>query len=186
MDMESAKTKPELPRDKWLRNGYRILADKGPDGLTIDLLCQGTGLTKGSFYHHFGDRESYIEALLAQWEEKSTLEIIERAEEETGPREKLRMLTRLSFSDLDVVIERRIRAWSLLDERVHQFQERVDQRRQEYMTELWNEILGDEERARSSARLMFAIFIGGQTILPAATEKEYKKWYAQLEQLWIG
>ena len=50
--------------DVWVREGLTVLAEMGPDGLTIDELCRRLNLTKGSFYHHYANRSMYIKALL--------------------------------------------------------------------------------------------------------------------------
>lgn len=181
MEMKTANPPKESAKSKWFRAGNHILATRGPDALTIELLCQHTGLTKGSFYHHFSDRDAYIDALLSAWEEKSTLQIIAWVNESAEPQQKLRMLTRLSLTEVDVALERRIRAWAQLDERVYAYQQRVDGRRQEYLVDIWTEVLGNAARARESARLVYAIFTGGQTMLPAATPEEYLRWFTQLE-----
>ncbi|MEV0081899.1 TetR/AcrR family transcriptional regulator [Saccharopolyspora sp. NPDC050642] len=41
-------------KQDWLDAGLEILADQGVPALTIDRLATKLGLTKGSFYHHFG------------------------------------------------------------------------------------------------------------------------------------
>ena len=53
----------------WLVEGFTILKDTGAAGLTIKNLTTRLNKSKGSFYHHFKNRDDYSEKLLAYWEE---------------------------------------------------------------------------------------------------------------------
>jgi AcrR family transcriptional regulator len=46
---------------------YELLAERGPTGLTVAALCERTHLTNGSFYHHFGSMNGFVEAFAANW-----------------------------------------------------------------------------------------------------------------------
>lgn len=54
-------------RDDWLTLGLDLLSAEGPDALRIDKVCAEAGLTKGSFYHHFADQATFLEALVDHW-----------------------------------------------------------------------------------------------------------------------
>ena len=49
----------QLKREDWLERGLNLLAEEGSEALTIDSLCQRFGVTKGSFYHHFGSKDAF-------------------------------------------------------------------------------------------------------------------------------
>lgn len=63
-----------------LAEGLDILAVHGPNGLTIDALCTRLACTKGSFYHHFRNREQFVRDLLEYWIEEHTLRVIEKTD----------------------------------------------------------------------------------------------------------
>jgi AcrR family transcriptional regulator len=50
-------------REKWIREGYSLLAKEGPAGIQVERLARIIGVNKSGFYHHFGDRDCYLEEL---------------------------------------------------------------------------------------------------------------------------
>jgi AcrR family transcriptional regulator len=50
-------------RGKWLKEGYSLLAKEGPAGIQVERLARIIGVNKSGFYHHFGDRDGYLEEL---------------------------------------------------------------------------------------------------------------------------
>jgi AcrR family transcriptional regulator len=50
-------------REKWVKEGYSLFAKEGTAGLQVERLARIIGVNKSGFYHHFGDREGYLEEL---------------------------------------------------------------------------------------------------------------------------
>jgi AcrR family transcriptional regulator len=50
-------------REKWIQEGYSLLAKEGPSGIQVERLARIIGVNKSGFYHHFGDRDCYLEEL---------------------------------------------------------------------------------------------------------------------------
>ena len=48
----------------WIQEGYFVFGRKGPNGINIELLAKKLKKSKSSFYHYFGDLETFQEALL--------------------------------------------------------------------------------------------------------------------------
>ncbi len=65
----------------------------------MERLATELGATKGSFYWHFKNRSTLVDAALQEWERRDTDQLIERASELDDPRERLRWLFRVVFSD---------------------------------------------------------------------------------------
>ena len=122
------------PQD-WCAAGLALLRDEGIDAVTVDRLCSTLQKTKGSFYHHFRDRDAYLAALLARWEEDLTEAPIRAAGREPDP---LRQSARLDsvVRGLDHELDRAVRAWALRDPPARAAMRRVDQRRIDYIAEL--------------------------------------------------
>jgi AcrR family transcriptional regulator len=59
-------------RRKWLEAGYRVFAEKGPDHISVNSLSHEVGVSRTSFYHHFGSVDEFIECLLEYHVEKGT------------------------------------------------------------------------------------------------------------------
>jgi AcrR family transcriptional regulator len=67
--MEEPRLKPE----DWLRAARLALRRGGPDAVRVERLARDLGVTKGSFYWHFKDRDELLEALLQEWEDETSL-----------------------------------------------------------------------------------------------------------------
>ena len=167
----------------WFEAGLRILEESGPAALTIDELTRRLGLTKGSYYHHFKSREGYVDALLQFWEEEMTLKIIREAEAASG-REKARRLTSLTLPLQESALELHIRAWSLADVRVREYVKRVDKVRCDYVAKVAATKARDTAQARRMARLVYAVFVGAQQMLPPLRGRELVSIYSDLEKLY--
>jgi TetR/AcrR family transcriptional repressor of nem operon len=57
-------TQATTHREALLREGVNQFLDHGYHGTTVDGLLGATGVPKGSFYHHFGSKESFAAAVL--------------------------------------------------------------------------------------------------------------------------
>ena len=67
-----AKPEPnrqQLDRAAWTRAALDILAEKGLDGIRVEVLAKRLKVTKGSFYWHFKDRRDLLDAVLETWKD---------------------------------------------------------------------------------------------------------------------
>ena len=51
-------------RQKWIKTGYELFGEIGPEALNIEKLSNLIGIKRSSFYHHFGDLESFEREIL--------------------------------------------------------------------------------------------------------------------------
>lgn len=51
----------------WIAAAFEALAAEGMAGVRVERLAATLGVTKGSFYWHFKDREALVAALLERW-----------------------------------------------------------------------------------------------------------------------
>jgi AcrR family transcriptional regulator len=160
-------------RQSWLNAGLKALASEGPDGLRIMLIAEQLGVTKGSFYWHFKNLEEYQLAVLEEWEQSHTQEIIECVEHAGGDAQtKLRNLFAGTIS-ADFSLSRAIRSWSLTHPGVREVQQRVDQKRIDYVAKLLRGIGWSKEDAATLGRWGYCAFIGHATLNgPPVTEKQ--------------
>lgn len=150
----------KLNRQHWLSAGLRALAEEGPDGLRIMSIAQQLGVTKGSFYWHFRNHEEYQAALLEEWEQGHTYQIIRRVEEAGGDaRSKLHNLFNITVN-ADTRLAQAIRTWAITNSAVRQAQERVDRDRLAYLVALLLPLGWKPEQAETLARWMYCALIG--------------------------
>lgn len=69
LPVPNTRRKPteSLTRDDWISGAWDMLGENGLDGVRVEPLARRLGVTKGSFYWHFKDRQQLIEALLDRW-----------------------------------------------------------------------------------------------------------------------
>lgn len=53
----------------WTDAALRAMATQGTAGINVEQLARDLGTTKGSFYHHFDNRQALLGAALSRWEE---------------------------------------------------------------------------------------------------------------------
>ena len=76
-------------RADWVDAAWLSLGEAGVDGVRVEALARKLGVTKGSFYWHFKNRQDLVDALFDRWfglrEESST----EFLRDNPDPRERL-------------------------------------------------------------------------------------------------
>ncbi len=156
----------KVTRRDWLELGLTALAEAGPAALTIDALCVRAARSKGSFYHHFGAIDAYLEALADYWRERDTEEIIRLASAPEAADARLGALNRLT-SHLDRRLEQGMRRLAAEAPAVQAIAQAVDKRRIGYLIKLHRET-GDfgAEEAELLAQVTYAAFVGFQVISP--------------------
>ncbi|HEY4897255.1 MAG TPA: TetR/AcrR family transcriptional regulator [Solirubrobacteraceae bacterium] len=148
------------PRGAWIEAALEALAAGGPDGVRVEALAAGLGVSKGGFYWHFSDRGALLEETLDSWEQAGTEDVIARIDGRPGdPRAKLRELFELAPT-ADFAVELAIRDWSRRDERVAARLRRIDNRRMAFLRSLFGEISADAQEADARAMLTYSLLIG--------------------------
>ena len=151
------------------------LAQDGVDALTIEALCQLMGVTKGSFYHHFKNRQAFLEAVLSHWEDKFTKQFIAFSLEGLTAQEKLARLHQSVIENYGTY-EVNIRAWAQVDPLAREFQERVDQQRLNFLYEIQLELYKSETDARTMSHLQYTTLIGSAQIMPNLNKNRLRKY----------
>ena len=64
--------------DLWLGAAYEALLELGVDAVKILPLAKKLGLSRTSFYWFFKDREELLAALVTQWRDKNTGNLVRR------------------------------------------------------------------------------------------------------------
>jgi TetR/AcrR family transcriptional regulator, transcriptional repressor for nem operon len=59
-------------REALVDSGLRLAERTGLSGLSVNLIVAEAGVAKGTFFHHFGDRASYLLALHREFHERLT------------------------------------------------------------------------------------------------------------------
>ncbi|WP_350280595.1 TetR/AcrR family transcriptional regulator [Kribbella sp. HUAS MG21] len=168
-----------VTRLEWLDAGLRLLEVEGAPAVTIERLTGVLGVTKGSYYHHFGSAAGYKQALLEHFEARYTtrlIDAVEAAADRAAPA-KLQHLLRLVLADSDSAgLEIAVRAWALQDPDVRAAQERVDSARTAYLKKLCRGLDADVDPDRF-AQLLYLILIGAEQVLPPIDNRDVREIY---------
>lgn len=178
-----AKARVRLTLQDWLKAGLELLGNEGEKALTVEGLCQATQRTKGSFYHHFKSHDVFVSALLDYWQSEYTTRIFKELEQLSDLAERRRELDRLAAS-LDSQVERSIRKWAGVDERVNAVLTQIDKERINYLMTLIVELgQSDKAVAYELAVIEYAYFVGIQQLFPEADPQWIEQLSTRLTQL---
>lgn len=153
-------TKRATKKD-WLDAGLELLNLAGASTLTIDRLCSALSKTKGSFYHHFGDMDTYIGELLQHWRYLQTQQAIDHANTASTPAERMALLNQTVLK-LDHHLDMVIRHWAQQDARAKHAVEEVDAQRLAYLSSLYLEMGLTQTQSTSLAEMEYSAFVGSQ------------------------
>lgn len=98
--MAKREADARLGKDDWEKAALAAIEDGGLDAAAVEPLARTLGVTKGSFYWHFANRDALLEAALARWEATYTEGIVATFARVVDPRERLeRLITQVSMSE---------------------------------------------------------------------------------------
>ena len=66
-DSKPRRRDPEATRQKLVESAIRLMLQQGYAGTSIDEICSQAGVTKGSFFHHFENKEAITKAAVEWW-----------------------------------------------------------------------------------------------------------------------
>ena len=152
----------QTPREKWIEEGLRALAEGGVDAVRVEALAKALGVTKGGFYGYFADRDALLTEMLNTWERESTDDVFARIKKEGGDAlEQFRLAGQLTFSsDRLLPIDLAIRDWARRDEDVAERLRRVDNQRMHLSREAISTICADPDEVEARCLLAFCLAIG--------------------------
>ena len=167
-----------LDAQAWIAAGFDALADAGIDAVRVEPLAKSLAITKGSFYWHFADRRTLIDAMLAAWSEGRIAAI----RQQTGrgePAAVLRTLADLYTHHANLrglAIELAIRSLARGDEAAAKAVRSVDRERLRHVGELFGALGWPRGEAQARAILFYSYLFGqslldGQVVPAAAREK---------------
>jgi AcrR family transcriptional regulator len=154
----------KLKKQDWTVLALKVIAEGGIKAVRVEPLAKLMNVTKGSFYWHFKNREELFDDMLQEWEIRETNNIIKQVEAAGGDANtKLLNLMEIVAQD-DCQLERAMRIWAANDEKAKQSLVRIDQRRLDYLQDLFLELGFSTDEAKARARLNYYTWIGEFTL----------------------
>ena len=149
-----------LSTQDWADAALDAIAEGGVEGLAVERLARTLGVTKGSFYWHFDNRNALLSAALQRWERQQTEEVIARAEVEQDPRARIDRLFRGADGSKRAGQLYLAFAVASNDPLVGAVVQRVNQRRIHFMVSSYAAMGLGPEAARQRAVLAYSVYLG--------------------------
>jgi AcrR family transcriptional regulator len=156
-------------KEDWLALGAKLLAEEGSAALTIDRLTAVAQRTRGSFYHHFEDRDAFLRAMMERWRAQVIDEAGKRYEQAQSANE-LRRLMREQPMALDYQFERALRRFAASEPIVRQAVSEVDAKRIEGLACVLSYVDPDLDDPQAAAYVQYAALVGLQWLLDEADD----------------
>ncbi|MDP3540338.1 MAG: TetR/AcrR family transcriptional regulator [Azonexus sp.] len=158
------KPRVQLDPERWIEAAIEVLARDGVSGLRVELLAKRCGVTKGSFYWHFKDRQALIDAVLEFWKEGRIRDIEKTTAVLPGKeRDQLHYLIEVygaSRNRKGMAIELAVRDWARHDAQAAAIVESVDLYRLECTQKLFVTAGMSDAEAKSRSLLLYACVFG--------------------------
>jgi AcrR family transcriptional regulator len=175
-----------LTPETWIGAATDVLVDQGIDHVRVDLLAQHLGVTRGSFYWHFKDREDLLRRVLQAWRETATENLTARLESaHEDPLEQLRDVLSLPFRGRAAAraarIELAIRAWARRDQMARFAVDEADASRIGYIAQLFSALGFPVLEARSRAFLLYSYVVSESQMasLGSQAQKDERRHFAE-------
>ena len=123
----------KLTRQSWIEAGMQMLARQGVGDVRVTALARRLGVTRGSFYWHFKDRDDLLESMLVAWEAETTENLASASDAPPGI-ERIRALLREGQKAPGRLPDVAIFAWASSDSAIAQRVSVVERQRLEFVT----------------------------------------------------
>lgn len=136
------------------------LAEGGVAAVAIEPIAARAGATKGSVYHHFGNRDALLQATVERWEREHTEAVIELVEAEDTSLGRLRtlfgtVLDRSRKGSIELALHN-----AADDPVIAPVLKRVSERRIAYLTDLFAGLGFAPDVAHRRAVLAYSVYLG--------------------------
>lgn len=149
----------KLSREDWLAHGMEVLAEEGSAALKADLLARSLGVSRGSFYWHFKDIREFHLALIEEWQQRATVQVIDWLEQGAEESRRLGALVQRAWT-VSSRTERAVRAWATHNAEIASRIEAIDTQRIAYITDLLKAAGLATEQARARALFIASAYLG--------------------------
>lgn len=126
----NAQPKQRLRPQDWIDAAIELLTEAGIGAVSVDRLATNLGVTRGSFYYHFSNRDHLLQGVLEHWAQRWTYAIIDQVNAlGLDPSTTLLALMKTIRSNRAADYDAPIRAWALHDPLARKAVKQVDKAR---------------------------------------------------------
>lgn len=148
-----------LMKQDWILHGFDVLRAEGHVGLKADRMVKALGVSRGSFYWHFKDIQTFHTELIAAWREQINVDVIAQLQLLPDPKDQVRALIERVFT-MARPLERGMRMWAGADPAVGQTVREVDNLRRGFVHDIFVGLGLPKPIAQSRAEMMMWAYVG--------------------------
>ena len=157
---EAGGERKRLGGQDWIDAAIEGLLSEGPSALRIRPLARKLGVTPGSFYWHFRDRDDLRDRVLQHWRDQMMRQGAAAGQIAGRGAAQIRALPGILVSRRLPHLDAAMRAWGRQDPVVASAVASADELRIRVVAAMLREAGLDEERAQRRARLIWWVFRG--------------------------
>ena len=152
----------QLQRFDWLQQALEIFVSEGIDAVRITRLANDLGMTRGSFYWHFQNREDLIDALVSYWKDKNTAAITDSMTQASSLADGIFRFfeTCIDAALFDPRLDLALREWARRSVRIHAMVDNEDAARLEALRQFYLRFDYPMPQALIRARVLYYSQIG--------------------------
>lgn len=164
------KTKKKIPsrgrrlgRDAWITAAKDALINGGVDSIKIERLAATLNAERGTFYHHFDNREMLLEELLEHWKANNSRPYEDAmALEDSDAIAKMEYINNMWLEEktYDPDYDAGMRDWARTDKKIARVVRRVEQKRIKMLETVFLDLGYDGNEALVRARVAYFHQVG--------------------------
>lgn len=143
-------------RDDWIRVALDRLAVEGIEGVRVEALARQMSISKGSFYHHFQDRQELLDSMITYWEENATERMIQSPDSAS---QSVEQFLGAIFTK-EQKIEAAMYAWAKQNAVLRKRLIEIEKRRIAYVALLYQKKGMPATEAKLRAQLAYSMYVG--------------------------
>ena len=158
----ASSNRKQLQRVDWLQKALKIFVSEGIDAIRITALSESLGVTRGSFYWHFKNREELIDALVSYWKSKNTPALINSFDNAEDFSEGILRFfeTCVDSTQFDSRLDLAIREWARRSDQIRKQIDQEDSKRIESVQNFFQRFQFSMPEALIRARVLYFTQIG--------------------------
>lgn len=154
------KERSTLSAGDWEQQALEMIAEQGIRAVSVESLARRMGVTKGSFYWHFPNRDALLEQSLQRWEKHDETNLHAALGAITDPRDRLRSFFRRTGQEKLTHNVYSALCSAADHPKVEPLLERVAERRMRHIETAFEEIGFESAEAAHRARLTYSTYLG--------------------------
>ena len=153
--------KKTLTAEDWARAALEAIAEDGVTAVAVEPLARSLGVTKGSFYWHFANREALLRAALSLWEKQETDDVLKRIGDEPDPVRRIeRVFHKVDASTHTSRQYMALAAAAAHDAHIREVVTRVSRERLDFMIDCYKALGLDDDDATRWASSAYSLYLG--------------------------